>query len=320
MSFLLPAGPLLGLGEGGPQFDRRGVDRSHAQRPDGRAAIASHARRPRADPVARRHRRLGRSTSISRSARSTSPGDRRRKFTPPAGRQPPHRYLFVVVARAIPAVIMREYARITGLPEMPALWTFGYQQSHRTLAGPTRVMWVARTIREKKLPCDALIYLGTDSRRQDGTPTTASSPGTEELPRSEGDDRRAARQHFKVVLHIVIEGRTHDRHRERSVHGGTPLPTGPHTRQPVAARPAGRLLLAGAQAALRSRHRRLVAGPGRRPRRAVAAGAHPHVLGRHAAVAAERAAVRAASQRLRRACSATARFSGRATCTRRGRR
>src|SRR5262249_22306294 len=68
---------------------------------------------------------------------------------------------FVVVSKD-PLVIMREYARITGLPEMPPLWSFGYQQSHRTLAGPDEVMWVAKTMREKQLPCDALIYLGTD--------------------------------------------------------------------------------------------------------------------------------------------------------------
>jgi alpha-glucosidase/alpha-D-xyloside xylohydrolase len=32
----------------------------------------------------------------------------------------------------------------------------------RTLAGPEEVMRIARTFREKKLPCDALIYLGTE--------------------------------------------------------------------------------------------------------------------------------------------------------------
>ena len=62
---------------------------------------------------------------------------------------------FVVVSKD-PLVIMREYARITGLPEMPPLWSFGYQQSHRTLAGPDEIMWVAKTMRDKKLPCDAL--------------------------------------------------------------------------------------------------------------------------------------------------------------------
>ena len=66
-----------------------------------------------------------------------------------------------VVASHDPLVVMREYARITGLAEMPALWTFGYLQSHRTLTGPEEVLSVARTFREKKLPCDALIYLGT---------------------------------------------------------------------------------------------------------------------------------------------------------------
>ena len=61
--------------------------------------------------------------------------------------------MFVVASRD-PSVVMREYARITGLPEMPPLWSFGYQQSHRTLAGPGEVMWVAKTFREKRLPCD----------------------------------------------------------------------------------------------------------------------------------------------------------------------
>ena len=37
--------------------------------------------------------------------------------------------LFVVGA-GDPATIMKEYARITGFPEMPLRWTMGYQQSH----------------------------------------------------------------------------------------------------------------------------------------------------------------------------------------------
>ena len=57
---------------------------------------------------------------------------------------------------------MAEYARITGFAELPPRWAFGYMQSHRTLAGPDEIEWVARTFREKKLPCDALIYLGTE--------------------------------------------------------------------------------------------------------------------------------------------------------------
>ena len=56
---------------------------------------------------------------------------------------------------------MAEWARMTGHPEMPPLWALGYQQSHRTLASREEVLSIARTFREKKLPCDALIYLGT---------------------------------------------------------------------------------------------------------------------------------------------------------------
>ena len=56
-TFHLGDGPVLGLGEGGPQFDRRGVGRSDAER-TGRIPAAD-PRRPRARPLADRHGRLG---------------------------------------------------------------------------------------------------------------------------------------------------------------------------------------------------------------------------------------------------------------------
>ena len=56
---------------------------------------------------------------------------------------------------------MSEYARLTGNPELPPLWSFGYMQSHRTLGSPEEILAEAKTFREKKLPCDAMIYLGT---------------------------------------------------------------------------------------------------------------------------------------------------------------
>ncbi len=60
-----------------------------------------------------------------------------------------------------PAAILEEYAKLTGYPEMPPLWSLGYQQSHRTLASREEILQEAKTFREKKLPCDTLIYLGT---------------------------------------------------------------------------------------------------------------------------------------------------------------
>ena len=35
-------------------------------------------------------------------------------------------------------------------------------QSHRTLSGPDEILSIPKTFRDKKLPCDALIYLGTE--------------------------------------------------------------------------------------------------------------------------------------------------------------
>jgi alpha-glucosidase (family GH31 glycosyl hydrolase) len=115
--------------------------------------------------------------------------------------------LFVVGARE-PAQIMAEYARLTGLPEMPPLWTFGYLQSHRTLGGPEEIMSVARTFREKKLPCDALIYLGSDFAPSGWNTHNGEftwHPVNFPNPKKMVDDLHAL--HFKVVLHTVIEGR-----------------------------------------------------------------------------------------------------------------
>src|SRR6185369_14823255 len=107
-----------------------------------------------------------------------------------------------------PVRVMAEYARLTGKPEMPPLWSLGYLQSHRTLSGPDEVRWVARTFREKKLPCDALIYLGTDF-----TPSGWNThngefswhPANFPDPKAMVDELH--RLHFKVVLHTVLEGK-----------------------------------------------------------------------------------------------------------------
>jgi alpha-glucosidase/alpha-D-xyloside xylohydrolase len=126
------------------------------------------------------------------------------KFAPAGSGLPLDVY---VVSSSNPAEIMREYARITGFAEPPALWTLGYMQSHRTLAGPDEVLGVARTMREKKLPCDALIYLGTEfcpsgwnTRNGEFTWHSGNFPD----PKALIDSLHA--EHFRVVLHIVIEG------------------------------------------------------------------------------------------------------------------
>jgi len=44
---------------------------------------------------------------------------------------------------------------------MPPRWVMGYMQSHRTLAGPKEPAEIVKTFRDKQLPVDAVIYLGT---------------------------------------------------------------------------------------------------------------------------------------------------------------
>ena len=201
VSFLLPKGPLLGLGEGGPQFDRKGsVDRM--RNGQGGYQLRTHGGRA---PVQWLIGTDGWGVFIHHPQGAFD-------FTGSEGRFTPHGEglpldLFVV-SSSDPALLMAEYARITGFAELPPLWALGYMQSHRTLAGPDEIMWVARTFREKKLPCDALIYLGTEF-----TPSGWNTRNGEftwhsgNFPDSKAAVDKLHGMDFKVVLHIVIEGR-----------------------------------------------------------------------------------------------------------------
>ena len=77
-------------------------------------------------------------------------------FRAPSANQP---LRFLLVGADRPPQIMAELRRLTGGAARPPRWSLGYMQSHRTLAGWDEVHDVARTFREKQLPCDALIYL-----------------------------------------------------------------------------------------------------------------------------------------------------------------
>jgi len=201
LSFLLPKGPLLGLGQGGPQFDRKGsTDRMRSGQ--GGYQLRTHGGRA---PIQWLVGTDGWGLFIHYPQGAFDFTGADGKFTPADAALPLDVF---VVASSDPKVIMAEYARITGHPELPALWTLGYMQSHRTLAGPDEITSVARTFREKKLPCDALIYLGTEftpsgwnTRNGEFTWHSGNFPD----PKKIIDNLHA--QHFRVVLHIVIEGR-----------------------------------------------------------------------------------------------------------------
>ena len=62
---------------------------------------------------------------------------------------------------ADPQTYLKEWAVVTGPAVMPPLWSLGFMQSHRTLEDDARMTGIVRTFREKKIPVDAVIYLGT---------------------------------------------------------------------------------------------------------------------------------------------------------------
>src|SRR5215469_16203861 len=208
MSFLLGKGRLLGLGEGGPQFDRKGQNFPYRSGQGG-YQLATHGGRV---PIQWLISTDGWAMFVHRPLGAFDLTSAEGKFVPVQEDLP---FDLFVVGAGHPATIMKEYARITGFPEMPPRWTMGYQQSHRTLSGWESIKSVAETFREKKLPCDALIYLGTgfapSGWNVQQSTTGFSQPNTEftfhkaNFPEPKANVDELHSLHFRVVLHIVIE-------------------------------------------------------------------------------------------------------------------
>jgi alpha-glucosidase/alpha-D-xyloside xylohydrolase len=103
-----------------------------------------------------------------------------------------------------PAEVLRGYAELTGFPHLPPLWSLGYLQSHRTLASREEVMSIAKTFREKKLPCDGLIYLGTGFCPSGwNTGHGSFTFNADVFPDPKEMLNELHRDHFKVMLHVV---------------------------------------------------------------------------------------------------------------------
>jgi alpha-glucosidase/alpha-D-xyloside xylohydrolase len=189
--------PVLGMGEGAKQFDRRGV--VYTMR-DGWGAFnlpiygswvavpfligtdgwALFVHEPRGQ------------LDLRKSEAS---------FTPAADQRELPLDLFLI-AWDQPADVLAEYVRLTGRAPLPPKWALGYMQSHRTLSGPGEVLQVAGSFRDKKLPCDALIYLGTGycpAGWNTGHGSLRFNPKTFDKPAEMIDALH--RLHFHVVLH-----------------------------------------------------------------------------------------------------------------------
>ncbi|HSB76950.1 MAG TPA: TIM-barrel domain-containing protein, partial [Terriglobales bacterium] len=201
--------PLFGLGEGGPQFDRRGsVDRMVSGQ--GGYELRTHGGRV---PIPWIIGTSGWAMFFHQPFGTFDLSGEQSRFQPAGADQALDLFF---IGSPDPAAIMAEYARLTGHAEMPPLWSLGYQQSHRTLSSRQEILDEAKTFRQKKLPCDALIYLGTGFCPSGwNTENGAFDWNARVFPDPAQMLAELHQNHFHAVLHVVIlsdrlRGTVHD--------------------------------------------------------------------------------------------------------------
>jgi alpha-glucosidase (family GH31 glycosyl hydrolase) len=200
VSFETGESPLLGLGEGGPQFDRR-TSTDKMVSGQGGYKLETHGGRV---PIPWIIGTAGWAIFFHQPFGTFDFTGPQSKFTP-TSLQTAFPLDIFFVASSDPATIMSEYSALTGRPELPPLWSLGYQQSHRTLASRDEVLAEAKTFRDKRLPCDSLIYLGTGFCPSGWNTENGSFSWN---PRVFPDPQRIIdelhKDNFRVVLHDVI--------------------------------------------------------------------------------------------------------------------
>jgi alpha-glucosidase (family GH31 glycosyl hydrolase) len=195
--FSLGEGPLFGLGEGVHPLNRRGSSDAmrNGQHSPELATFGSRV------PIPWLMGASGWGIFFAHPWGSFDLSGEEGRFLPTE--ETPTRDIFIVLADT-PAELLREWAELTGYPHMPPLWALGFQQSHRTLESRETVLAEARQFRDKKLPCDTMIYLGTGfcpSGWNTGHGSFTFNPAV--FPDPAVMLREMHDEHFKVVVHIV---------------------------------------------------------------------------------------------------------------------
>jgi alpha-glucosidase (family GH31 glycosyl hydrolase) len=127
--------------------------------------------------------------------------------------------LFIFDARN-PAALMKEIATISGEAVMPPKWAMGYMQSHRTLEDDAQMLGIIDSFRIKKIPVDAVIYLGTGFTPQGWNtkqPSFDFNPAVFKRDAVSVLSEMHKRQ-VKVVMHMV----PWDRDKLPTLHGNIP--------------------------------------------------------------------------------------------------
>jgi alpha-glucosidase/alpha-D-xyloside xylohydrolase len=201
--FAVGNAPVFGLGEGLPRYDLRGA-RYEMKNGQGTSNLRLDGSRV---PIPWLLSAAGWGLFVGQPSGSFDLSGANGVFEPVEASSTRNVYLIV---GETPAEVLRGYAELTGFPHLPPVWALGYQQSHRTLASRDEVLNEARTFREKKLPCDALIYLGTGFCPSGWNTGHGSFTFNENVfPDPKAMIARLHAEHFKIVLHVVPPGDFH---------------------------------------------------------------------------------------------------------------
>jgi alpha-glucosidase (family GH31 glycosyl hydrolase) len=104
-----------------------------------------------------------------------------------------------------PMLLMSDFSIITGPAAMPPKWALGYMQSHRTLEDDQQMVNIVDSFRSKKIPVDAVIYLGTGFTPRGWNKMQPSFEFNPEVfkrnPKNIIADMHA--RNVKVILHMV---------------------------------------------------------------------------------------------------------------------
>lgn len=214
INFQLHDLPVFGMGEGGHQFDRRGVIdamRNGQFKPD---QFLNGGR----SPIPWLISPAGWALFFHHPMGTFDLTGKEGVFRPSEPAQP---HDFFLIVNPDPSAMLREYAQLTGMPHLPPLWAMGYQQSHRTLASREAVLEETKTFRAKKLPCDVMIYLGTGFAPSGWNTGHGSFAFNQKIfPDPETMFHQMHDEDFRVVLHVL--GAPHDLHGRVADHSPDP--------------------------------------------------------------------------------------------------
>jgi len=246
LTFKISDQPILGMGEGGPQpgqdwrnqdieFDRRG--RIHKMRPRwqsdaygsrnpvalmigtegwglfiatpwGQIDLQDKVRGkftpwqplepPVEDPNADRRQRSRQQSRFTAEVQGRPPID---SITPGV-------YDFFIFDANEPADLMKDISVISGQAVLPPKWSLGYMQSHRTLEDENKMINIVKTFREKKIPLDSVVYLGTGFCPRGWNTEQPSFDFNPEVFKSNPADviKKLHDLNVKVAVHIVPWG------------------------------------------------------------------------------------------------------------------